>query len=594
MVRSGCPTTLSSARQKCCFQAVACLRRRLVRRPHVAAKRPGHTAGSTLAVPLRVGTPVTLSRFLERAEHEGRAPSASDVRPVMDLLKGLESGQRIAKAEALTLPTLLPGEQYRFHFDMTRCIGCRCCEVACNEQNGNPAEVTWRRVGEIEGGSDPHVKKFHLSMACNHCLDPACLEGCPTEAYEKLANGIVKHHADLCVGCQYCTWNCPYGVPQYNPERRIVTKCHMCVDRIGGGNLPACVEACPVQAIQIEKIRPDEWRAAIDTANAPGVPPADLTLSTTRITLPLDLPEGFGEQAAHESRPEPAHWSLILFLTLSQASVGLFAFAALALALGAQETSGWSSLVALGLGHAALTCTLFHLGRPLRALGAIRGVRRSWLSREVAAFSAYAGISFVPPAIFLLHRYDLTDQRALWDESLWLTTLIGAVGVYTSVRIYRIAARPAWHSPRTNLQFGATVFSMGAGLGLLVLSRLQAPAPLITITALGLALSMCASALSPYLLMLEAMKGEPALHESARLLSRHFSRLLVVRTVVAAAVIASAAAVCVTPPAQLGFSLLFALVLAASVVEISGRYLFFRCVVPRNMPLGFFAQKPVH
>ena len=57
-----------------------------------------------------------------------------------------------------------PGEQYRFHFDMSKCIGCRCCEVACAEQNGNPFEINWRKVGEIEGGSYPHTQRLYLSM----------------------------------------------------------------------------------------------------------------------------------------------------------------------------------------------------------------------------------------------------------------------------------------------------------------------------------------------------------------------------------------------------------------------------------------------
>jgi len=56
-------------------------------------------------------------------------------------------------------PPLLPGEQYRFHFDMTKSIGCKCCVVACNEQNGNPAEINWRRVGEIEGGRYPNTHR---------------------------------------------------------------------------------------------------------------------------------------------------------------------------------------------------------------------------------------------------------------------------------------------------------------------------------------------------------------------------------------------------------------------------------------------------
>ena len=71
---------------------------------------------------------------------------------------------------------LEPGQQYRFTFDMGACIGCHTCEVACAEQNGLPPEVSWRRVGEVEGGSFPTTKRFHLSLACNHCLEPACLE----------------------------------------------------------------------------------------------------------------------------------------------------------------------------------------------------------------------------------------------------------------------------------------------------------------------------------------------------------------------------------------------------------------------------------
>ena len=132
-------------------------------------------------------------------------------------------------------PALLPlnaGEQYRFSFAMDACIGCHSCEVACAEQNGNPVDVNWRRVGEIEGGVFPHTRRFNLSMACNHCLEPTCLAGCPTNAYEKLDNGIVVHHADDCVGCQYCTWSCPYSVPAFQPDRRIVTKCDMCRPRL--------------------------------------------------------------------------------------------------------------------------------------------------------------------------------------------------------------------------------------------------------------------------------------------------------------------------------------------------------------------------
>src|SRR5438309_11763038 len=87
---------------------------------------------------------------------------------------------------AFRVPERVPalGEQYRFHFDMTQCIGCKCCVVACNEQNGNPAGINWRRVGEIEGGFYPDTQRFHISMGCNHCLDQSCLIGCPVDAYK--------------------------------------------------------------------------------------------------------------------------------------------------------------------------------------------------------------------------------------------------------------------------------------------------------------------------------------------------------------------------------------------------------------------------
>src|ERR1700676_318906 len=128
------------------------------------------------------------------------------------------------------------GEQYRFHFDMTKCIGCKCCVVACNEQNGNPAAINWRRVGEVEGGYYPNTQRYHLSMGCNHCLEPSCLIACPVEAYTKdPITGVVLHSADTCIGCQYCVWNCSYGVPQYNPERGVVGKCDMCHNRLGDG-----------------------------------------------------------------------------------------------------------------------------------------------------------------------------------------------------------------------------------------------------------------------------------------------------------------------------------------------------------------------
>ena len=515
----------------------------------------------------------------------------------MDRLKALDAGHEPAlDLRSMTLPTLSPGEQYRFHFDMTRCIGCRCCEVACNEQNGNGAEVTWRRVGEIEGGSFPHVRRYHLSMACNHCLEPSCLEGCPTEAYEKLDNGIVKHNADACIGCQYCTWNCPYGVPQFNPERRIVTKCHMCTDRMGSDSLPACVEACPVQAIQIEKVNVEAWRNAIDTANAPGVPPADLTLSTTRITLPDDLPDDFGKVAAQKLLPEAAHWSLVYFLTVGQASVGAAVSALGLLLAGESALSRVMSVIAALVGHAALAGTLFHLGRPAHAFKAVRGFKRSWLSREVVAFSVYAGAVLVPASYALLPLLLGVALVPDWlnAAALGLSAISGLVGVYTSVRIYRIPARPAWDTPRTTQSFFLSSVLLGAATTLTAACFFPIAEGLAHAAALVLAVATSASALLPWSLLSEGTSSEPALRGAAVVLRQNFMRLLLARTSLAVALTLSVAFWSVAKHGAPPVALAACGLLCAIAVEVTGRYLFFRCVVPRNMPLSFFAGKPAH
>src|SRR5579863_10664053 len=79
-------------------------------------------------------------------------------KPAIQGLVQIETSPR----ELIPSRPLEQGEQYRFHFDMTKCIGCKCCVVACNEQNGNPAALNWRRVGEVEGGYYPYAQRFHL------------------------------------------------------------------------------------------------------------------------------------------------------------------------------------------------------------------------------------------------------------------------------------------------------------------------------------------------------------------------------------------------------------------------------------------------
>src|SRR5258708_9546060 len=278
----------------------------------------------------------------------------------------------------------LPGEQFRFHFDMAKCIGCKCCVVACNEQNGNPAELNWRRVGEIEGGVYPYAQRWNLSMAWNHCLEPSCMIGCPVEAYTKdSATGIVDHNPDACIGCQYCVWNCSYGVPQYNAERGVVGKCDMCHNRLGDGDAPACVQACPEGAIAIEIVNIAEWRRDYLSADAPGLPSADDSISTTRITLPENLIPDTGRVDTQRVELEHPHWPLVFMLVLTQLSVGSFIVLWLLDLFGRGAGLSISALVSLAIAGVSLGASTMHLGRPVYAWRALRGLRRYCVSRDV-------------------------------------------------------------------------------------------------------------------------------------------------------------------------------------------------------------------
>jgi DMSO reductase iron-sulfur subunit len=361
-------------------------------------------------------------------------------------------------------PSLIParpleeGEQYRFHFNMTKCIGCRSCEVACNEQNGNPAAITWRRIGELESGSYPDTHRHYLSMGCNHCVDAECVRGCPVDAYTKdPVTGIVLHSADACIGCQYCVWNCPYSVPQFNPERGVVGKCDMCRGRLDEGLEPACVNACPEAAIEIEIVNIAEWRANYSAADSPGMPSAGHTVSTTRITLPEQAAPALERVDSGQIRPEHAHWSLVFMTTLMQAVAGALTFLLLRHALDAVRL-----LALLAVTGVALTLSTTHLGRPAYAWRALKMWRRSWLSREVLLFTLFAfaltAATFATAAAALHHP---VVPRLIMPLD-WAAAVFGIAGTLASAYIYLVPARPSWNMLHTPVDFLLTAGMLGA------------------------------------------------------------------------------------------------------------------------------------
>lgn len=447
---------------------------------------------------------------------------------------------------------------------MTKCIGCHCCEVACNEQNNNPADLHWRRVGEMEGGTYPLTKRFYLSMGCNHCLEPSCLKGCPVDAYSKDAlTGIVQHSADACIGCQYCTWNCQYGVPQFNPERGVVGKCDMCYGRLTDGREPACVGACPEQAIQIEIVNIAEWKSSFaEMANAPGVPVADHTVSTTRITLPPELPTDMEKADYHRVRPEHAHMPLVFMLVLTQLAVGAFAAIWAGGSAGGKLTAG----AAFAIANLALAAATLHLGRPIHAYRALKMWRRSWLSREVLLFGLFAGAASAYSAALWL-------QLPLQGLLGAFTALFGLAGIAASACIYLVPARPAWNRSYTVLDFYLT----GAVLGPLFASIPENGAYVHAAMAAAVTQLLVQGARFLWL----SRSEEFELKASARLLANDLSRFLLLRF--ALLVLGG-----LLLPALGYFAAGFALALAG---EFLGRYLFFVSVVPKNIASSFFAGR---
>jgi formate dehydrogenase iron-sulfur subunit len=462
------------------------------------------------------------------------------------------------------------GEQYRFHFDMTKCIGCKCCVVACNEQNGNPAALNWRRVGEVEGGHYPHTQRHYLSMGCNHCVEPSCLIGCPVEAYTKSPlTGVVIHSADTCIGCQYCTWSCSYGVPQYNPERGVVGKCDMCHNRLGDGMAPACVNACPEGAIAIEVVNIAEWRRDYVSANAPGLPSADDSISTTRVTLPENLAPDLGRVDTNRVEPEHPHWPLVFMLALTQLCVG--AFIALWV-LGWGRAAGelkFAALASLALAGISLGASTLHLGRPVYAWRALRGLRRSWLSREVFTLSLFAGAAH----LFAGMLYFALPGR---DVAGFATALTGLAGVTCSARIYMVRARPAWFSGYTLVEFFSTALLLGPAF--VHVMNPQAPRAVLLVSAAGAAAQLITQA-GRFLWLSRSEVFE--LRSSSLLLAGRLRPLFLLRlgVLIVAGIVA-----------PLACSLIAALdcaFLAALLGELLGRYLFFVSVVPKNIAAAF-------
>lgn len=151
--------------------------------------------------------------------------------------------------------------------DTTTCIGCKACELACQEWNDLQSEETqqfgsyqtlpdlapnlWNLIRFTEYEHDGQFAWLMRKDQCMHCEDPGCLKACPSPgAIVQYNNGVVDFNQANCIGCGYCISGCPFDVPRINDKTGKVYKCTLCSDRVAVGLEPACIKACPTAALQ--------------------------------------------------------------------------------------------------------------------------------------------------------------------------------------------------------------------------------------------------------------------------------------------------------------------------------------------------------
>ncbi|MCA9042243.1 MAG: dimethyl sulfoxide reductase anchor subunit [Planctomycetaceae bacterium] len=374
-----------------------------------------------------------------------------------------------AKYYSSLIPATRPeaGQQYAFQVDLDHCSGCKACVSACHSLNGLDEKETWRDVGLLVGGTSQKPVLQHVTTACHHCLEPGCMAACPVDAYDKdPVTGIVKHLDDQCFGCQYCTLACPFDVPKFHAGKGIVRKCDMCSDRLQAGEAPACVQACPHEAINIQIVDVHQVVEDCETNTfLPGAPDPHLTLPTTTYKSKNVFPRNMIPADYYAAYPEHAHWPLVIMLVLTQLSVGAFIVGFLLERFLAPEMveqfRPYHSIAALSVGLLALVSSTFHLGRPQYAYRAIIGLRHSWLSREIVTFGLFAKLAILYALHAWLSPIYFPEYQDWSDAIAWGVMLSGIAGIFCSMMIYVFTKRVFWSVSFTGTKFFMTALVLG-------------------------------------------------------------------------------------------------------------------------------------
>ncbi|MEC4728659.1 dimethylsulfoxide reductase subunit B [Shewanella sp. D64] len=177
--------------------------------------------------------------------------------------------------------------QYGFYFNAAKCSGCKTCHVSCKDRSDLSIGQNWRRVYEYEGGNwqeladgtfENNAFAYYMSVGCNHCNEPVCVKACPTGAmYKRREDGLVHIATELCIGCNSCAQACPYDAPQLDQNKKVMTKCDGCSDRLAEGKKPSCVESCPLRALDFDTMENLQARYGDGDGHIAPLPPESIT-----------------------------------------------------------------------------------------------------------------------------------------------------------------------------------------------------------------------------------------------------------------------------------------------------------------------------
>jgi Fe-S-cluster-containing dehydrogenase component/formate-dependent nitrite reductase membrane component NrfD len=388
-----------------------------------------------------------------------------------------------------------------FLIDNRKCIGCHACTLACKSEHDVPLGVNRTWVKQVETGEFPAVRRSFHVMRCNHCADAPCVEICPVSALYIRPDGIVDFDNGRCIGCKGCLQACPYDALYIDPRNDTAAKCNFCSHRVDRGLLPACVVACPEQAIVAGDLQDPASFIAQLVATQPvqvrkpekGTQPSlyyiegesealDPMAADSRRCTTTDRPadrrplEALGVIAETTSRVSydapknapPWGWHVSGYLLTKALAAGL-----LMLPLAMQLLLFGESMpreLLLGCGVASLifqaaTAALLvaDLQRPDRFLNVLlRGNPTSWLVRGAWILTALGGAS-------TLWLVSVWQGWRTETAAGWLTLLLSpAAAIYTAFLFAQARGRDLWQSRLQPVHMGLHGLIAGAAGMLLV------------------------------------------------------------------------------------------------------------------------------